>query len=150
MRDASELGASDRQPAPVVGRWEAADRWPWMTWLAALGGLGAVGLAALGLPPVDVHGPLHYVGVMDPLCGMTRAVRHLARGDVGIALSYNPAVPLLPAFETLALVRSVVGRATGRWLYLWVSPTRGTIAIAVVVLVALTAHQQAHVELIGP
>lgn len=45
-------------------------------WIAvALCGLmAAVVLAVFGLPPADLHGVLHRLGVMDPLCGGTRSV----------------------------------------------------------------------------
>jgi len=59
---------------PVRLRWEQADRHPTLTPLAAAGLLAAAILAVVGLPPVDLHGPLHRLGIMDPLCGMTRGV----------------------------------------------------------------------------
>ena len=47
----------------------------------ALVGLALAGVMAIaGLPPVDLHGPLHRFGIMDPLCGMTRGVRAALRG----------------------------------------------------------------------
>jgi len=35
----------------------------------------AAGMAVFGLPPVDLHGLLHHVGIMDPLCGTPVAYR---------------------------------------------------------------------------
>ena len=40
----------------------------------------------------DLHGPLHYLGVMDPLWGATRGVRWSSRGDLTGAWRYDPAV----------------------------------------------------------
>jgi hypothetical protein len=67
-----------------------------------------------GLPPVDLHAPLHYLAVMDPLCGMTRGVRLVARGDLAGAVRYNPAAPLVPFGGGLLLVRAAHGHRTGR------------------------------------
>jgi hypothetical protein len=36
------------------------------TWLALAGLVGAIVLAIVGLPSIDIHGPLHYAGIMDP------------------------------------------------------------------------------------
>ena len=105
---------------------------PTLTAIVVMAGLAAITMAVFGLPPVDVHGPWHYLGVMDPLCGMTRAVLLLARAHIARAVEYNPASPLLAAFGAVVLVRAAVGRSTGdgwnfgcdgqrprmpRWLY---------------------------------
>jgi hypothetical protein len=63
---------------PIRIEWRRRDDWHWLTLAAPVGIAAAVALAAFGLPPIDLHSPLHYAGVMDPLCGMTRAVRMLA------------------------------------------------------------------------
>ena len=53
-----------------------------LTVVAAVGlAVGAV-LAAFGMPPVDLHSPLHHMGIMDPLCGMTRGSAATMRGDL--------------------------------------------------------------------
>ena len=44
------------------------DEHRWLTLLAVAGLAIALGMAVFGLPPVDLHGPLHRVGIMDPLC----------------------------------------------------------------------------------
>jgi hypothetical protein len=67
--------------------------------LAAAGLLAAGVLAVVGLPPVDLHGPLHRLGIMDPLCGMTRGVVAVLRGQLGRAVAYNPASPLFGACQ---------------------------------------------------
>jgi len=65
------------------------------TWLATAGLLGAIILAIAGLPSIDIHGPLHYAGIMDPFCGATRSVYLTLRGQWENALHYNPGAPLL-------------------------------------------------------
>jgi len=53
--------------------WERTDRFAVLTRLALVGALVASALALWGLPPVDLHGPIHRLGIMDLLCGGTRA-----------------------------------------------------------------------------
>jgi hypothetical protein len=67
--------------------WNDVDRHGALTGLAAAGLVATGLLAVVGLPPVDLHGPIHYLGVMDPLCGMTRGSRLVTRGDLAGALS---------------------------------------------------------------
>jgi Protein of unknown function (DUF2752) len=137
-----------RPRLPVRLRWEREDRHPTLAPLAAAGLLAAAVLAIVGLPPVDLHGPLHYLGIMDPLCGMTRGTVALLRGRLGQAVAYNPASPLLVAGALLALGRWLVGRLTGRWLDATLRPTRSTWAVAAVAVLALWVNQQAHAVLL--
>jgi hypothetical protein len=44
---------------PLRLRWEQADRHPTLAPLAAAGLLAVGVLAMVGLPPIDLHGPLH-------------------------------------------------------------------------------------------
>jgi hypothetical protein len=116
----------------------------------AAGGLLVAGvLAVVGLPPVDLHGPLHHLGVMDPLCGMTRGTVAVLRGQLEVAWAYNPASPLLVAGATLALGRWVVGRLIGRWLTVHVRSSRVAWAVGAVAVLALSVNQQAHAALLG-
>ena len=73
-------------------------------------------LAVLGLPTADLHGPLHYVGLMDPLCGATRGVRLAFLGDLSGAWRSNPAAIPLAAGAVFPVARSLLGCATGRWI----------------------------------
>jgi hypothetical protein len=100
-----------------------------------------------GLPPVDLHGPLHYLGVMDPLCGGTRSVYLTLHGHLREALRYNPAGPLLVVAALAVLIRAAVGRLTGYWVRVR-PPRRLSIAVGVVALVALEVNQQLHVALL--
>ncbi|UGY91002.1 DUF2752 domain-containing protein [Streptomyces gobiensis] len=126
--------------------WEARDRHPWAGPLAAAGIAAGAVMAVFGLPPVDLHGPLHYVGVMGPLCGGTRGVHAVMLGHLDEAWRYNPLSPVLVAGAAGAVVREVVGRVSGRWLNLRVTRRRIAIVIGLLLVVALTVNQQAHAD----
>ena len=96
--------------------WSGHDRAARFTWAAALFGIAAVALRVVGVPPVDLHGPLHYLGVMDPLCGGTRATFLLLSGDLAGAARYNLIVFPLAVLAVLVYTRAVVGLTTRRWL----------------------------------
>src|SRR3954462_1000806 len=85
-------------------------------WIALIGLVIAALLAVLGLPPVDLHGPLHYLGIMDPLCGGTRSVYLSTHGHLAAAIRYNPAAPLVPLVTVALLARAFVGRVFGGWI----------------------------------
>ena len=145
-----------RTAAPAVGRlrlplglwWARIDRHPMLAPLAAAGLLAAGVLAVAGLPPVDLHGPLHRLGVMDPLCGMTRGTVAVLHGRLGLAVAYNPASPLLVVGAVLALGRWLVGRLAGRWLDATLRRTSLTVGIAAALVLALWVNQQAHAALL--
>lgn len=117
------------------------------TWLALSGLLGALLLAVLGVPSVDMHGPLHYAGIMDPLCGATRSVYLTMTGQWEAAVHYNPAAPLLLVVAAGLVVRGVAGWWTGRWVQVRM-PRRVVIAVAVMTLIALEIRQQSNVALL--
>jgi Protein of unknown function (DUF2752) len=133
---------------PLRLRGEQADRHPALAPLAAAGLLAAGVLAVVGLPPVDLHGPLHRLGIMDPLCGMTRGTVTVLHGRLGQAVSYNPASPLLVAGAVLTLGRWLVGRLTGRWLDATLRRTPLTVGLVTVLVLALWVNQQAHAALL--
>ena len=108
--------------------------------------VGSLGLRVFGLPPIDLHSPLHRAGIMDPLCGGTRAALAFAQGDIGLAWRYNPLVPLLALTIAGLLVRWCGGRATGRWITVAVINRRAVVLVAVALVVALWVNQQAHAE----
>lgn len=114
---------------------------------AALVGLVTAGmLARLGMPPVDLHSPLHFAGVMDPLCGMTRGTAATMRGDLGRAWWYNPASPMVIAGGVAVMARWVVGQVTGRWVCARVQATRVSVVVLGVAVVLLEVNQQLHVD----
>jgi hypothetical protein len=86
------------------------------TAIAAVGLLIAAALAAFGLPGGDVHPPLHYLGIMDPLCGGTRAARLTVQGDLAGAWTYNPLGIVVVLGAALVLIRTLLGAVGGRWL----------------------------------
>ncbi|MBB5161715.1 DUF2752 domain-containing protein [Mycobacterium sp. AZCC_0083] len=146
----SVSGANRRAGWPLL-RVEPVDSHPWWTWLALLSTAMIVVLAVAGLPPVDLHGPLHWLGIMDPLCGGTRSMYLTMHGHPADAVHYNPAAPLVPVATFVLLVRAVVGRLYGWWITP-VMPRRVVFAccaaIVMIALVALEIHQQLNAELL--
>lgn len=131
---------------------ETRDRYRWVS-LAAAGLMSVAGaMAAFGLPPIDLHGPLHWYGIMDPLSGGTRAGRYTAMGQWGEAWRYNPRGIVTVLVVALLLVRGVVGLVTGRWPTLGVTWTRGArwvaIMVAVALIVLLEIRQQGRAKLL--
>lgn len=120
---------------------------PLWTWLALVGLVGAVILAVLGLPTMDLHGLLHYAGIMDPLCGATRSVYLTMHGHWEAALRYNPAAPFLLVAAAGLVLRAAGGWWTGRWVHLRL-PRRAVIALVVVVGVILQVRQQNNAALL--
>ncbi len=132
--------------------WTPRDRWRTLTALAAAGALLATAMAMFGLPPVDLHGPVHRAGLMDPFCGGTRATRFAARGQFGRAWTYNPLGIAVVVGAAALLIRAIVGVTCRRWLTvdLQLGPRGRRLAIAVVVLlvVALEIRQQSRADLL--
>jgi len=130
---------------------EDRDRWPVLAPAAATGLAAGVLMARIGLPPVDLHGPLHrWWGVMDPLCGGTRAVRLAAMGDFTTAWSYNPLGPILVTAALVALVRWSAATVTRRWLVIEVTLPRSLRIAARIVTVLLVALLEVRQQLSAP
>lgn len=135
---------------PISFSVERVDRHRVPTVLAAAGLLAGALMAAFGLPPINLHGPLHHVGIMGPTCGGTRSVYFAMMGDWTTSLRYNPlGVPLVIGAVFL-LLRSAVGAVTRRWLTVHLRWTRPMVIGVVVAVLALWVNQQLHVDLIGP
>lgn len=126
---------------------EEFDRYRALTFLTLAGIAGALALRVFGLPQVDLHAPLHYLGLMDPLCGMTRAVRALALGNIGSALKYNPASLALALGAALVVTRTASGLVTHQWISVAVS-RRPLWILVVVGLLALWVNQQLGADLL--
>lgn len=109
-------------------------------------------MALFGLPPVDLHGPLHHLGIMDPLCGGTRAARYAAHGQWALAWRYNPLGIVVVLTAAATLLRALAGLLTRRWVTVTVAWTprraKATMLIALVLLAALTVRQQVRAELL--
>jgi len=126
----------------VAVGWDDHDRHPISTRLVLVGIPLVVVVGLVGLPPLDIHGPLHYLGVMGPTCGMTRGVMWSARGDLVKAWQFNPAsLVVIPAMALLT-VRAAWGRVTGRWLNLSVRRSPWLWVSAAVLVLVLTVRQQ--------
>jgi hypothetical protein len=133
---------------PARLTWEDRDRHRWLGALAASGLAAGVLMAVFGLPPVDLHGPLHYVGIMDPLCGGTRGVHATLRGEFGQAWRYNPLSVLLVGGAGAALARQATGMITGHWLNVQIVRHRTALIILLVLAGLLEINQQAHADLL--
>lgn len=143
------------QPAPSRSArgglvWSNHDRFRWMTRLALGFAPAAAALWVFGIPPVDIHGPLHYAGIMDPLCGATRATYLLLSGDIGAAALYNPGVFVIAAVVLAILVRGAVGKLTGRWFGLVVGARwrRILLVVFVAAVLMLWIRQQVNADLL--
>jgi hypothetical protein len=132
----------------VSWSWEDRDSSPGLTLVTAVACAAAVSMATFGLPPVNVHGPWHFLGVMDPLCGMTRATRLLALGQIRRAIAYNPASPLLGLFGAAMVARVVVGWMKHRWLRIEVHPSHAALLVLALLVAGLWANQQVHASLL--
>ncbi len=129
-------------------RWDQVDRLPVLLWIAAAGVAGAVLLGVAGLPAVDLHGPLHRIwGVMDPLCGGTRAVYWMARGRLDLAWEYNPGTFGVGLSVVAVYARAFYGRLSGRWLTVRVRREL-LLTVAAVSLIALEVNQQINAALL--
>ncbi|NYI77037.1 DUF2752 domain-containing protein [Nocardioides panzhihuensis] len=131
---------------------ERHDRHWWLTALA-LAALGiAVAMALFGLPPIDLHGPLHKFGIMDPLCGGTRAARYTAQGNLVQAWRYNPLSILIVGGAALAVLRTFVGLISRRWVtfgFAWTPQRRRwMIGAGLLLLVLLEIRQQMRADLL--
>lgn len=131
-------------------RWrlDSADAHRALTWLAPLGVVAGTSLAVLGLPAPDLHGPLHYLGLLDPLCGATRGVRLAFLGDLTGAWRYNPAAIPLAAGAVFMVARSLLGWATGCWINAELKWTPTIKTVLCVLIVALWVNQQRNAPLL--
>lgn len=131
-------------------RWSHRDELRGLTVAAGLAVVAAVALRTVGVPQVDLHGPLHYLGIMDPLCGGTRATFLLLAGDPVAAAQYNPLVFPLWTLVAAVLIRAGIGSLSGRWLDLRAcGRTRRVLLVALALaVIALAVRQQLHAELL--
>jgi hypothetical protein len=115
--------------------------------LAIVGLTLGVAMAQAGLSPVNLHGPLHYLGIIDPRCGGTRSVRLAVLGQWADSWRYNPlGLPFMLGAELL-LLRAVVGWISCRWLtpmIRWTSRRRRAAwVVSGVLLVLMEINQHA-------
>lgn len=117
-----------------------------MRWVLA-GGAPAVVLAIVGLPPISIHEPTHFLGIMGPSCGLTcERVPRTRRPRRCVAL--QPGSFVLAAMGGLIGARGVAGRVWGRRLEItFRRPLLFRVVVGVAV-VLLWVNQQRHVALI--
>lgn len=82
------------------------------------------------------------------MCGMTRAVRLLSRGNFSRAAEYNPPSPLLAIFGILMVARLAAGRFTGRWVHFHVHRSAAARIVLIGLVAALWINQQANATLL--
>lgn len=108
------------------GRTDAHRAFALVLTAVALAGVAIAGtMAIVGLPTVDLHGPLHRLGIMDPFCGGTRAARYTAQGRLGEAWRCNPLSILIVAGSLILIARTALGLIGRRWLNLSLHLTPG-------------------------
>ena len=128
--------------------WGDHDRHRTWTGRALLGIPLTVLVSVLGLPPIDLHGPLHYLGIMGPTCGMTRGVMWFSRGDLARAWMFNPASLLVVPAMAVLLTRAALGRLTGRWLSMEVRWRPWLWMIPALLILLLSVRQQLNAHLL--
>jgi hypothetical protein len=143
---ASTLVGGERRSVRVWVERSRRDPLPGLTIVAMAGLVVGVLLARFGMPPVNLHAPPHFWGIMDPLCGMTRGSAATLRGDLGKAWWYNPASPLVIAAGFAVVARWALGLATGRWVCVRLQRTRLGVAVLASAFVVLDVYQQLHVD----
>lgn len=132
--------------------WERRDRHRVLTVGGVVGLALAIVMAIWGLPPIDLHGPLHRIGIMDPFCGGTRAAYFTMRGDWDRAWTYNPLGILAVAAALLVTMRLITGWLTRRWATVTIrwTPRGRTVAVTlgIVLLAVLEVRQQLRADLL--
>lgn len=131
---------------------DSRDRYWWAT-AASVGLLAiAAAMATFGLPPIDLHGPNHWFGIMDPLCGGTRAARYTALGEWGLAWKYNPLGIVTVLLVAVLVLRAAVGLITRRWIAVdiyWTRRGRWVVGLILgLLLIALEIRQQGRADLL--
>ncbi len=139
-----------RSIVPATTNRPGGDRLQWLSLSAVAFLVGAAALRVVGVPSIDLHGPTHFLGLMDPFCGGTRATYLLLTGDVSESLRYNPGILVLAGVVVLALARAVVGVLTGHWLQVTLRPGLGRALrfVVVVAVLGLWVRQQINADLL--
>lgn len=100
----------------------------------------------------DIRCTQHRVGIMDPLCGGTRAARYTAQGDLAQAWRYNPLGIVAVLGAVLVVARTTIGVTARRWENLDLRLTRRArhlwLAVLFVLIALLEVRQQMRAELL--
>jgi hypothetical protein len=134
--------------SPLRIGWDGVDRHRSLRVLAVAGLLTGAAIAVFGLPPIALHSPLRLVGMVCPLCGGTRAVQSLMRGDLAEAWRYNPIAFAVVPGALAVLIRHAVGLVGGRWLNVSIVHPRVFYGLLAVPFLALWIHQATHAHLL--
>lgn len=120
-------------PAPTTGR---------VTEPLAVGTVGLVALIAVDPPDVGVPWcPSAIIfGVACPLCGLTRGVARLVRGDVAASIEFHPLAWLVLAVIVGAWL-AWLGRRAGWWRWRSIRTERWTVSLATLGLVATWVYR---------
>ncbi|MDS1270873.1 DUF2752 domain-containing protein [Lipingzhangella sp. LS1_29] len=133
---------------PVEIRIERVDRHRILVWIALAGLVLGSAMAVFGLPPVNLHGPAHFLGIMSPTCGGTRSVWAAMSGDLGASWRYNPLGTVLVVGAVGTLVRFAIGVSTGRWVNVRVRSWPVPAVLGGALFLALGIRQQLNVDLL--
>ena len=124
----------------------------WLSVAAASGLALSVALLLFGLPPIDLHPPIHRAGIMDPFCGGTRSAWLTVHGRLVAAWRYNPLGIAAVFAAVLATARTITGSVSGRW---WNLEHRLTprarwalLLVGLVLLAGLEWRQQGRADLL--
>lgn len=146
------VGALNARGVDVTATWDRKDGHRVVTVIAMILAGIAITMAIAGLPPVDLHGPLHKMGIMDPLCGGTRSARYTAQGNLVEAWRYNPLGIFVVLGSLVVVLRTTLGLLSRRWLNISmrISPRARLLAIGLVVVltVLLEIRQQMRADLL--
>jgi len=140
---------TDVQTAPTLRiSWTDRDRHRQLGVAAVVVFVAGTALAVFGFPPIDLHEPTHYLGIMAPSCGLTRGTTAILSGSLSRGLRYNPASPLVVVAAAVLLGRLLIGLGTGRWLELRMRISRFAWIVLAVAAVALEINQQLNARLL--
>ncbi|MBO2456651.1 DUF2752 domain-containing protein [Actinomadura violacea] len=137
-----------RGPVPVRVSWDRDDRHRRLRIVAVAGLVAGALMAVFGLPPIALHSPLRLIGMVCPLCGGTRAVQALMRGDVVTAWHYNPLAFVVVPGALLVLARWGVGLATGRWVNVRVLRPAVFWTLVALLVAVLWTNQASHAAML--
>lgn len=120
--------------------------------VSAAGFVAAAVLALVGLPTIDLHGPLHQWGIMDPFRGGTRAAYYTVHGQWALAWTYNPLGIVAVIAVVAGVARGLVAMISGRWVNVsvaWTPKRRRLVIVALAgFVVVLEARQQSLADLL--
>ena len=133
----------------IRARIEKVDRHRPLGVLAVVGLVGGAAIAVFGLPPLAIHSPLRLFGWVCPLCGGTRAVQALLRGDLHTAWTYNPIAFLVVTGGAAVVVRGIAGLVGGRWLNLTVTRPRLVYLVGGLAFATLWVNQAQHAAMLS-